>query len=275
MSEKRARASALAAEPDPNPAVESMEQAAVEQPPTENARVEHADLYARLATPFDVTFKDLRGGVELEYITGEQCVTRLNETLGVANWNFRVLEHGIHAEADECWVLGELTAEIGDKTVTRQQFGSQKVKRSRASGTPLDIGFDLKGAATDALKKCSSLLGVALYLWKKEPLPERAAPGGPNGAGANGAGGYGAGGNGPSLTSIPGGALPNPGEQLNCEECGEPLTETRFKDGTNWAPTQLAVFGRRKHSKVLCMTHYREANQAKRRAEEALQQVPF
>ena len=270
MVEKRARASALAVESDQNPSVEPVEQVAVEAVGTERVAVEHADLYARLATPFDVTFRDLRGGVELEYITGEQAVTRLNETLGVANWAFRVLEHGIHAEADECWVLAELTATIGDKTVVRQQFGSQKVKRSRASGTPLDIGFDLKGAATDALKKCASLLGVGLYLWKKEPLPERASAGGPNGAGS-----FGAGGNGPGLTSIPGGALPAPGEQLNCEECGEPLTETRFKDGTNWAPTQLAVFGRRKHSKVLCMSHYREANQAKRRAEEALQQVPF
>ena len=64
-------------------------------------------------------------------------------------------------------------------------------------------------------------------------------------------------------------------DSLFCEECGEPLTETRFKDGTNWAPAQLAVFGRRKHSRILCMSHYREANQAKRRAEEALQQVPF
>ena len=262
MVEKRARASAQAAE--------AVETEPVEPAAGENGAVEHADLYARLTTPFDVTFRDLRGGVELEYITGEQCVSRLNETLGVANWSFRVLEHGIHAEADECWVLGELTATIGDKTVTRQQFGSQKVKRSRASGTPLDIGFDLKGAATDALKKCASLLGVALYLWKKEPLPERASAGGPSGGAGNGAGVNGAG-----LTSIAGGALPAPGEQLNCEECGEPLTETRFKDGTNWAPTQLAVFGRRKHSKVLCMTHYREANQAKRRAEEALQQVPF
>ena len=53
--------------------------------------------------------------------------------------------------------------------MTRQQFGSQKIKRSRSSGTPLDIGFDLKGASTDALKKCASLIGVGLYLWKKEP----------------------------------------------------------------------------------------------------------
>src|SRR5688572_19719621 len=107
-----------------------------------------AGLYGRLAAPFDVTFRDLRGGVELEYITGEQATTRLNETLGFLNWSFRVLEHGIHAEADECWVLGELTVALDGRTVNRQQFGSQKVKRSRSSGTPLDIGFDLKGAAT-------------------------------------------------------------------------------------------------------------------------------
>src|SRR5947207_5946445 len=133
-----------------------------------------ADIYQRLAAPFDSTFKDLRGGVELEYITGEQCVSRLCEVLGVAGWSFKVVEHGFHAEADEAWVLAELTANFGGTIVTRQQFGSQKVKRSRASGTPLDIGFDLKGAATDALKKCAMLLGVGLYLARKEP-PDTAA----------------------------------------------------------------------------------------------------
>ena len=235
-----------------------------------------AELYTRLAAPFDVTFRDLRGGVELEYITGEQATTRLNETLGFLNWSFRVLEHGIHAEADECWVLGELTVTLDGRTVSRQQFGSQKIKRSRSSGTPLDIGFDLKGAATDALKKCASLIGIALYLWKKEPpaglgnggLPTNGAgQGTANGAnGANGIHVVGGNGGGTGGTDL---------DALYCEECGEPLTETRFKDGTNWAPAQLAVFGRRKHSRILCMTHYREANQAKRRAEEALQQVPF
>ena len=225
-----------------------------------------AELYSRLAAPFDVTFRDLRGGVELEYITGEQCATRLNETLGFLAWSFRVLEHGIHAEADECWVLGELTVTVGDRTITRQQFGSQKVKRSRSSGTPLDIGFDLKGASTDALKKCASLIGVALYLWKKEP---------PIGLDTNGASSNGTmPTNGTSALRPANGAGVDP-ESLYCEECGELLTETRFKDGTNWAPAQLAVFGRRKHSRILCMSHYREANQAKRRAEEALQQVPF
>jgi hypothetical protein len=244
-----------------------------------------APLYGRLAAPFDVTFRDLRGGVELEYITGEQATTRLNETLGFLNWSFRIVEHGIHAEADECWALGELTVTIDGRTVTRQQFGSQKVKRSRSSGTPLDIGFDLKGAATDALKKCASLIGVALYLWKKEPpagLGNGGQPGYGGGQNGNGHGSYGGNANGMHVvggSNTPNGAGGSNGgadlDALYCEECGEPLTETRFKDGTNWAPAQLAVFGRRKHSRILCMSHYREANQAKRRAEEALQQVPF
>ncbi|HEY3063614.1 MAG TPA: Rad52/Rad22 family DNA repair protein [Chloroflexota bacterium] len=126
------------------------------------------DSYARLAAPFEVTFTDVRGGVELTYVSGEQVVRRLNEVLGVAGWSFRIVRHAIHAEADEVWALGELIAEIGDKTVVRQQFGSQKLRRSRSTGAPLDIGFDLKGAATDAMKKCASLLGVGLYLSRKE-----------------------------------------------------------------------------------------------------------
>jgi hypothetical protein len=221
---------------------------------TDHGNVEHADLYARLAAPFDATFKDIRGGVELEYITGEQCVSRLNETLGVAGWSFVVKEHGIHTESDEVWVLGELTATIGGTTVVRQQFGSQKIKRSRTSGLPLEIGFDLKGAATDALKKCASLIGVGLYLSKKEPqLSDGGAQGGEAEAPVK-------------ITAT---------ETVVCEQCGEELKETRFKDGSIWTPLQLAGYGRRKHNRVLCMEHYRQANEARRRAERSLEEVPF
>jgi hypothetical protein len=55
------------------------------------------------------------------------------------------------------------------------KFGSQKIKRSRSTGAPLDLGFDLKGAATDAMKKCASLLGVGLYLSRKPPPRSRLA----------------------------------------------------------------------------------------------------
>jgi hypothetical protein len=123
------------------------------------------------------------------FISGEQVVSRLNEVLGVAGWSFRIVRHDINAEADEAWALGELVAEIGERSVVRQQFGSQKVRRSRSTGAPLDLGFDLKGATTDAMKKCASLLGVGLYLSRKEPAPYTARgawadvrPGGPTGS---------------------------------------------------------------------------------------------
>ena len=103
--------------------------------------------YQRLSERFATTFSDVRGGVEVTFISGEQVVSRLNEVLGVAGWSFHVLRHGINTEADEAWALGELVAQVGDQSVVRQQFGSQKIKRSRSSGTPLDIGFDLKGAS--------------------------------------------------------------------------------------------------------------------------------
>lgn len=49
-----------------------------------------------------------------------------------------------------------------------------------------------------------------------------------------------------------------------CEDCGVSLEETRFKDGTSWPPAQLAGYGRRKHGRVLCMDHYRAANEARK-----------
>jgi len=130
---------------------------------------EAASMYGQLSAPFDVTFSDVRGGVQVTFISGEQVVSRLNEVLGVAGWSFRVLRHEIHPEADEVWALGEIVAEIEGKSVTRRQFGSQKIKRSRSTSAPLDLGFDLKGASTDAMKKCASWLGVGLYLSRKAP----------------------------------------------------------------------------------------------------------
>lgn len=52
--------------------------------------------YAQLAEPFDITFTDVRGGVEVTFISGEQVVSRLNEVLGVSGWSFRVLHQEIH-----------------------------------------------------------------------------------------------------------------------------------------------------------------------------------
>ena len=61
-------------------------------------------------------------------------------------------------------------------------------------------------------------------------------------------------------------AAPQGDTGLRCEDCGEALKETKFKDGTVWTPEQLAAFGRRKHGHAYCMTHYREHNDAAKKA---------
>lgn len=132
------------------------------------------ELYGRLAAHFDRHHKDPRG---LEYLTGEQVVSRLNEVLGPAGWSFAVKEHGYEAEADELWALGRLEATVDGVSVVREQFGSQKHNRRRSDGQILDHGFDLKGATTDALKKCATLIGVGLYLAEKDGgIPQDDAP---------------------------------------------------------------------------------------------------
>jgi len=229
-----------------------------------------ATIYERLAAEFDNTFTRSQGGTELTYITGEQCVRRLNEVLGFDRWSFQVIEHGTNEEADEIWVFARLTVHTDHGLIIREQAGSQKIKRSRSTSQPLDIGFDYKGAITDAMKKCASLIGVGLYLSRKEEQVQYSAQANQDheqqGAAAN--------------NRRPTAAQENRqraanNETLICEECGEELKSTRFKDGTEWSPFQLAGYGRRKHGRVLCMAHYREANEAARRAPKSLEEIPF
>lgn len=135
------------------------------------------DLYARLAAPFDYTFTDNRGGINLTYVTGEQVASRLNEILGVTGWSFQVVAHGYIEDTDEEWCQGRLTVYGGVEPIIREQFGSQRRNRKR-DGSHIEIGMDMKGATTDAMKKCASLIGVGLYLSHKEAPAQqrRAAP---------------------------------------------------------------------------------------------------
>ena len=125
--------------------------------------------YEKLAAPFDKTFK--KPGTSFDYLTGEQIVTRLNEELGWNAWAFEIVEHGYHLESDSVWVKGRLTS----GGVVKEQFGGQAHNRTR-DGKIIDVGNDLKGAATDALKKCATLIGVGLYLSEKEGGHEAQKP---------------------------------------------------------------------------------------------------
>ena len=93
------------------------------------SRTDELSTYERLSERFETTFTDVRGGVEVTFISGEQVVRRLNEVLGVAGWSFRVVEHSINQEADEVWALGETL----QRSMNTLWFGSSSARRRSAA----------------------------------------------------------------------------------------------------------------------------------------------
>jgi len=124
-----------------------------------------------LATPFA---KDLiktrqgRGGGQWKYVEGAQYINRLNDAFE-GDWSFELVSHQIGQ--DSIVVHGRIRA----GGVVKEAFGGSEITR-RKNGDLLSIIDDLKSAATDALKKAASLLGLglALYVDRLEVIDEEA-----------------------------------------------------------------------------------------------------
>ena len=100
-----------------------------------------------------------RGGRALSYVDIGYVTTKLNQIFGHV-WTFEVVREG--REGAHIWVLGRLRVMLRDGMVlTKEQYGSSDVKVVRATGKPVCLGDDFKAAASDAMKKCASLLGLA------------------------------------------------------------------------------------------------------------------
>jgi len=97
-------------------------------------------------------------GKELAYAEVHNYIRRLNQAFA-GDWSFDVIEHRIMD--NEVIVLGRLT--VGD--IHKTAFGCSAITTARESGEKVSIGDDMKAAASDALKKCSSLLGLGLHLY--------------------------------------------------------------------------------------------------------------
>ncbi len=112
-----------------------------------------------------------KGGQTFDYVTGWYVTKVLNYVFGW-NWDFEIIDKG--REQDQVWVLGKLTVK-DDKghTIVKSQFGRADIKFFKAQpNRPVDYGNDLKAAATDALKKCASELGVASDIYGKAEFVE-------------------------------------------------------------------------------------------------------
>jgi hypothetical protein len=110
----------------------------------------------------EIKQRDGSFGQTLNYVSGYTVIERLNQAFE-SLWSFEIISHEIHQ--DEVIVIGKLSAE----GIVKSQFGSSRITRTRETGEVVSLASDLKSAATDALKKCATLLGVGLHLYADKP----------------------------------------------------------------------------------------------------------
>jgi len=99
-------------------------------------------------------------GGSLSYLEGHTVISRLNEAFE-SGWSFDIVSHEVMDE--EVLVVGRFRARAAG--IVKMAFGSSRITRDKQTGKPTALGDDLKAAATDALKKAATLLGVGLYLY--------------------------------------------------------------------------------------------------------------
>jgi recombination DNA repair RAD52 pathway protein len=105
------------------------------------------------------------GGLRLSYVEVGYVISMLNQVFGY-DWDFKILDQQVGKK--QVWVRGELTVRVKDHAVTKGQFGGADIKMNRTSGEPVSIADDLKAAASDSLKKCASMLGIAGDVYWKD-----------------------------------------------------------------------------------------------------------
>lgn len=111
-----------------------------------------------------------RGGIKLKYTDGAYVIRTLNAAFGwdwdfVADCEELLLNNG---QPFEVKCRGTLTVRMSGRAVTKTQYGSQPIEMLKNGNAPVSIGDCYKGAATDAMKKCASLLGIALDLYDSD-----------------------------------------------------------------------------------------------------------
>lgn len=122
-------------------------------------------------TPKDAIFqRPVRKGVDVDYVPGWWFISQLNALFGYY-WDFEIEDQGIGE--GNCWVRGKLTIKDPKTglTVTKSSFGGSRLKSKE--NPAIDIGDDLKSAATDALKKAATLLGIASDIYGRRETQDQ------------------------------------------------------------------------------------------------------
>jgi len=137
-----------------------------------------------------------KGGGKWKYVTGVRVKKVLNLMFGW-NWDFLIDKFDVNMEAKQVIVLGKLIVRTGGQELIKTQFGRADIKfktetrkddkgniikelnsynemkpKRFPTNNPLDLGNDLKAAATDALKKCASEFGIASDVYAPNEFKE-------------------------------------------------------------------------------------------------------
>ena len=118
------------------------------------------EILEREFEPNQIKQRPGRSGQMLDYVETPSVIRRLNEAFDY-NWSFEVVSYQVMD--NEVVVQGKLTA----AGITKMQFGSSQLTKSRQNGALIAIGDDIKAAGSDALKKTATLFGVALHLYSE------------------------------------------------------------------------------------------------------------
>jgi hypothetical protein len=126
--------------------------------------------------PKEVERQLKKGGASLTYIPVSEVITRLNKVLGFDGWSYEILKCERDA-LDPDFIVAHVRLTVYPRDgeqfliVNKDGFGGQKIKRTK-NGDIVDLGDEMKGAVSDALKKAAQALGVGLYLARSEEAME-------------------------------------------------------------------------------------------------------
>ena len=112
-----------------------------------------------------VKYRKGRGGKMFSYAPHNYVTRLLNDAFCHA-WSFEVSPLLEFCNSTEVTVRGRLTIHTPQGAIVKEQFGNQEILPGG-----MTRGDALKGAGSDALRKCASLLGIALDLYGEE-FPE-------------------------------------------------------------------------------------------------------
>ena len=141
---------------------------------TSNATDTAISTYQQLSEPFPPEMEKTlsKSGTRLTYIPVSEVINRLNKVLGADRWSYEIISC-LRDAIDPDYIVAHvrLTWHTGAaepcSAIFRDGYGGQKIKRTK-QGDIVDLGDEMKGAVSDALKKAAQTLGIGLYLARSE-----------------------------------------------------------------------------------------------------------